>query len=389
VEGTHYNQHSPRLFWNLGWFAAHKIGIADEKEQYRRLFRTDTQLHKVMKDEGIDIDGNGRFDGFPDNWLVAYLWYEKAEEVVREGVPTTWMPVDINSQGYTDKRRSSIIFYSDPPLALIGHAEAVTDEYIPGEKTRAAWSKAGRSWDRFGAMDILSSWGHTVRLNAMDRYIDIRQKMLAKLEALDPQLREKIREGKKSELVPEELAAIETDRPAEELSGQELAARSNALRKLVVSNMEVAEAMPADKRVQARSYATQADEAEAYASRINAYRTQVNYEYWITRCDVEADETTGNARRFMRLADQEADKLNPEGARELYEQAWDEWAKIFAAHPQLEEDIMLDELEEEFTAYRRVLDQLDEEFVPSEFKLQKLVDKFAREDSPVPGATNQ
>lgn len=385
VEGTHYNERSPRLFWNLGWFLAHKIGIADEKEQFRRLYRTDTQFHQVMKDEEIEIDNRARFNGFPDNWLTAYLWYEKSEEVLERGVPLTWMPVNVNAQGYTDKRRSSLIYYSDPPLALIGHAEAVTDEYTPGEKTQKAWSNAGDEWDSFGAMDVPTTWGHTLRLNSLDYYTELKETMLAKLDALDPGLRERIRQRKLEEdLTPEERVAWENTRPEEELSGSDAAARANARRKLDVSSAEVAEEVPEDKRVQARSYAIQAVEANAMAERISAYRMQVNYDYWITRSRVEADDTTAAVRCYMRQAGNEADALNPEGARELFEKAWDEWAKILEAHPQLEGDLMHDELEDAFIAYKRVLDQLDEEFKPSEFKLQRLIDMYADENSPLP-----
>ncbi len=119
-------------------------------------------------------------------------------------------------------------------------------------------------------------------------------------------------------------------------------------------------------------------------SRIQAYRTQINYTYWITRCSVEADDTTASARRYMRTASQKASELAPEEARELFEQAWTEWDKIFTAHPSLEDGLMYDELTDSFKVYKRVLDQLDEEFEPSEFKLQRLVDEYGREDSPLP-----
>ena len=125
-------------------------------------------------------------DGYPDNWLVAYLWYLQSEAVVEKGVPVTWMRVDVDKEGYTDKRRSSVIFYSDPSMALIGHAEAVTEEITPGEKTRNAWRRAGQEWEQFGEMDIPTSWGHTVRLNTLRQFQKERDLMRDKLEALAP-----------------------------------------------------------------------------------------------------------------------------------------------------------------------------------------------------------
>ena len=46
-EGTTYNEKAPKLFVRAGWTISQKIGIADEKKQYRRLFREDEELEKA------------------------------------------------------------------------------------------------------------------------------------------------------------------------------------------------------------------------------------------------------------------------------------------------------------------------------------------------------
>ena len=166
LEGTKYNQRNPRLFWSLGWFTGHKIGRSDEHVQFRRLFRQDTDFHNTLMDY-VNMNNARGPDGYPDNWLVAYLWYLQSEAVVDKGVPVTWMRLDVNVEGYTDKRRSPVIFYSDPPMALIAHADAITREITPGEKTRNAWKRAGREWESFGSMDIPTTFGDTVRLNSL------------------------------------------------------------------------------------------------------------------------------------------------------------------------------------------------------------------------------
>ena len=180
LEGTKYNQRNPRLFWNLGWFTGHKIGLADERVQFRRLFREIPDFHEHVG--GLHQHEQRPRPGWerPDNWLVGYLWYLQSEAVVDKGVPVTWMRLDMNQEGYTDKRRSPLIFYSDPSMALISHAVAVNGEVTPGEKTRNAWKRAGREWDKFGSMDLPTSFGHTVRLNSLPQLREEEKRMRRK-----------------------------------------------------------------------------------------------------------------------------------------------------------------------------------------------------------------
>ena len=107
----------------------------------------------------------------------------------------------------------------------------------------------------------------------------------------------------------------------------------------------------------------------------------VNYEYWKTRCEVEQSKVTADARRYMMFGDDAAEKGDPEGAREWYEKAWDEWVKIFDDYPQLIKDEMAEDLNDVIIRYKGVLDQLDEPF-PRDFKLQELVDYHQSDEGP-------
>ncbi len=384
VEGTRYNQRNPRLFWNLGWFIGHKIGRSDETDQFRRMFRKDNDFHTTMMDF-VNMNNSRGPDGYPDNWLVAYLWYLQSEAVVEKGVPVTWMRVDVNNEGYTDKRRSSVIFYSDPAMALISHADAATKDFTPGEKTQNAWRRAGEEWESFGAMDIPTSWGHTLRLNTLNQYRTEAEEMHTKLEALVPGLKEELREKRRATLSPDELAALDSQKPANTMSESEMIAKSNVFRKLTVSERDVAEAAPEEVRAKARYYAKKAREASTYVNRLDSYTTQVNYEYWKTRCEVEQAKVTADARRFTKTADAAAEAGDPEGARAQYEKAWDEWVKIFDKYPELIHDVMAEDLNEVIFRYKLVLDQLDEDF-PRDFKLQVLVDAHAKPTDMPPGS---
>jgi len=384
LEGTKYNQRNPRLFWSLGWFTGHKIGISDEKVQFRRLFRQDSDFHNSLMDY-VNMNSARGPDGLPDNWLVAYLWYLQSEAVVDKGVPVTWMRLDMNEEGYSDKRRSPVIFYSDPSMALIAHADAVTKEVTPGEKTREAWRQAGREWEEFGSMDIPTTFGHSVRLNSLDQ---LRKEVLSlrdQLEKLSPELREQVREERHAKLSPEEQTAFDSKKSPGEMSEDEQAAYRRAFQKLTVSDMEVAQAMPTELRAKALSLARRATETAEIADHTSSYSDIVNYAYWKTRCEVESKKTTADARRFMTLGDQEGEKGNPEGAKEQYELAWDEWAAIFEQYPQLVDDEMALDLKEVILRYKLVLDQLDEEF-PTDFKLQVLLKSDEDEQGAMPGS---
>ena len=165
IEGTQYNQRNPRLIWNLGWFTGQKIGRADEHVQFRRLFRTDTEFHDAMVDH-INIDKARGPDGYPDNWLAANLWYLKSQAVVDEGIPVTWLRIDPDDEGLTDKRRSPVVFYADPPMALIDHAEAITQRDHSGRKNSKCLANVPANHGKnMASMEIATSFGFSVRLN--------------------------------------------------------------------------------------------------------------------------------------------------------------------------------------------------------------------------------
>ena len=369
MEGTQYNQRNPRLFWNLGWFTGHKIGLSDESKQFRKLFREDEPFHDKML--YIDMSRAHGPDGYVDNWLVAHLWYLQSSAVVDTGVPITWLRMDPEKEGLTDKRRSSVIFYSDPSMALIGHAEAITGEMEPGEKTRNAWRRAGIEWEKFGNLDIPTTYGHTVRLNSLRQLQAEEQRMRAKLEELSPGLREKIREERRAALTPDQRAVWENRKNMVDLSPDAMAAFREAFARLTVTDLDVAAALPDQLRARAIYFAMRATEANGLADRTSSYAGIVNYDYWKTRCEVEQSKVTADARRFTMLADRAADGGDPEGARGYYEQAWNEWVQIFEKYPQLLDDVMAEDLKPAVFRYKLVLDQLDEEF-PKDFKLKML-----------------
>jgi len=70
-QGIALNLREPRLLGRMGWFIGQKIGRADEKKQYRRLFKADDDFH--------ERDRPGRTLPERDNWLVAREKYLAAQ----------------------------------------------------------------------------------------------------------------------------------------------------------------------------------------------------------------------------------------------------------------------------------------------------------------------
>ena len=135
-KGTNYNQTAPKLFMKAGWTISQKIGIADEKSQYRRLFREDDEFHdkQVYKER--------------DNWLFGRNFYQVSEDLFEKGG-------DIGKE-------TRCVFYSRSRMNLIRYAEwmeldgcGITKDNTPvfdEEHTAAAWRNAAEQWFDFCKM---------------------------------------------------------------------------------------------------------------------------------------------------------------------------------------------------------------------------------------------
>ncbi|MEM9645951.1 MAG: IRE (iron responsive element), partial [Planctomycetota bacterium] len=89
ARGVRRNKNATRLVWYAGWLYGQKLGVADEKVQFRRLFADDEIQHQDLREEGINVDSpeaRGPL-GKPDNWLVGRLWMNRGYKLVDSGVP--------------------------------------------------------------------------------------------------------------------------------------------------------------------------------------------------------------------------------------------------------------------------------------------------------------
>ena len=137
-KGTGYNRKAPKLYMKTGWTISQKIGIADEKNQYRRLFREDDEFHskQVYKER--------------DNWLFGRNFYLDAEDLYNKGG-------DIGKE-------TRILFFSRSRMNLLRYAQWMeqdgcgkTKDNTPlfdEENTASAWRDAEEKWNELCGMRI-------------------------------------------------------------------------------------------------------------------------------------------------------------------------------------------------------------------------------------------
>ena len=126
--GVRQNREAPRLIWYTGWFYGSKMGMSDEKRQFRRLFSDDQVLHDSLMSQNIAVDSpeaRGPL-GKPDNWLVGRLWLYYGYDLV-------------DSSGVRINRQTPLNFFETGPKWRMKYAEAIESEGILDDRAQNAW----------------------------------------------------------------------------------------------------------------------------------------------------------------------------------------------------------------------------------------------------------
>jgi hypothetical protein len=362
-EGIHYNEHSPHLVWDVGWFIGQKIGRADEHKQFRRLFREDEDFHQDRPPE------------YRDNWLVGKEWFRTAEGLV--------------ARGDSLKNTSPVLFYSDAPMCQANYADALEIDGVFQEKAKRAWQKFDYEWTggrrgpyteaapdlqaaggdilALGAREIRTTTDELIRLNEQETLLHAASDNLARLKAIEPDLFQKLLNEKRKDLSPKERKALDTA-PAD-LTGELFAFRRSAMGKLDIRPEELARRVKDDKkRDEARTLATQINLANHMADVIGRYKQIVNFDYWRSRAIIEQSDEAVTAREFFYKGESLA-KLDPQAAQEEFVKGFVKWRAAVDRFPQLKENGGLGQpVIDAMERYVKVLDQLDEVF-PKDFAL--------------------
>jgi len=347
-QGIAFNQREPRLLGRMGWFIGQKIGRADEKKQYRRMFKADDDFH--------ERDRPGRTLPERDNWLVAREKYLAGQQLADSGAPL---------------KTTALIYHSEPMMTAINYARSLEEDGTFGAGARDAWKLAGDEMLRFAGREIPTTWDVPIRLGMREAELARAERIAGDLEKLLPGRYQAMLEAKRETLTPEQRAAFDVP-PLERTDAQ----HANARAATEITRMDwplVVREAPADVRDRAKELLRQYGEAKETAEMIDRYREIVNFNVWRATCEAEVTEPALKAREATWRAEREFDNARLQTAKQAYEEAFAAWREMLDASPVLRADqITKDDLNEVVDRYRKLLEQLDEPF-PKPFVLQDIL----------------
>jgi hypothetical protein len=354
-QGIGFNTREPRLLGRMGWFIGQKVGRADEKKQYRRLFKADDEFH--------ERDRPGRTLPERDNWLVGREKYVAGQQIADSGAPL---------------KTTALIFHSEPMMCAINYARALEDDGVFGDKARDGWKLANEEMRRFSLRDIPTTWDVPIRLGMREDELARAEALQGELEKLLPGRFKALEEEKRAALTAEERAALDVP-PLERTDAQQKLAMG-AMQAVRVDWPMVVSNAPAAVRDRARELLRQHVEAKETAEIIDRYREIVNFTFWRACCEAEVTETALKAREATWLGEREFQNARLQTAKQAFEEAFASWREVLDGSKVLREDsIFRDELNEVIDKYRKLLEQLDEPF-PKDFILGDIL-KPASPDS--------
>lgn len=348
-QGISFNLREPRLLGRMGWFIGQKVGRADEKQQFRKMFKEDDDFH--------ERDRPDRTLPERDNWLVGREKYLAGQSLADSGAPL---------------KTTALIFHSEPMMTSINYARAIEEDGVFGDTARDAWKLAGEEMRRFAIREIPTSWDVPIQLGMRESELERAERLAAELEALLPGQFAALVEQKRSQLSPEQLRALDT--PMMERSEEQYRLAQESYEASRVTWQMVARQAPADVREKARELARQHQEAAETADMIARYREIVNFDIWRATCETEVTDAALKARERTWQADRDAQGARLQNAKQAYEEAFTAWREVLDASKVIREDpLNADEIADVVGRYRKVLEQLDEPF-PQPFVLQDVLD---------------
>lgn len=358
-EGTRHNDKAVRLINDIAWVAGNKIGTADERVQYRKLFKERWYFDDLFK-KGSRFLRDRTLDE-RDNWLVGKEIYLESQQIVDDD------PLRLG-------KFNPLVFHAKPVLCQINFAAALEEDGVFEERARIAWQKADNEWSAFALRQNPGVAGELLRIADFELYAKSKQAADDALVALEPGLRETILAEKLAGLSTKERQA--RDSAAAARTDEEKRLAGNAEEKLRVTNDEIVARLPADKRAKGTELAQESKKFESWHNTTRGDIDSINYNYWKVRCKAESTPAALEARRLIYEANEafvnDADLVT---ARQKFEQGFKEWRKVLNEFPDLITDSITGaNMETQIQHYENVLKQM-EEAMPKNFILQDIIDK--------------
>lgn len=123
--GVERNKRSTELYYRTGKVIEHKIGFADEANDYRKYFLKDPDpVFNNGPDPAINPEGK-------DNFLVGKEWFELA---------------CVNELNRPQHILDRSLFRGTPARCQFDYAQSLQKDGKFGEETRAAWEQARKDW---------------------------------------------------------------------------------------------------------------------------------------------------------------------------------------------------------------------------------------------------
>lgn len=348
-QGMTFNELEPQFPYELGWMIGHKIGQADEKQDFRRLFANDDEFHRLPWARAVQER---------DNWLFGKRYLEFGQEMV-------------DGRGAILRSIGTEMFNIQTPIHQSFYAKAMEEEGKFGDEARAAWKAASEDWRKFGDRDFPTDYGFSIVYNELDSLHKRRDDAAERLEALIPGVREQIRAERRAKMDRESLAALDASPDSRTAKEERLALHADiALR---VTDVDAAERAEPAVREEARKLAKEVTSLRDRFDVTERARQTFNYDYWVQRSEMEATDDALAARALFHQAQAEADE-KPWAARKTFEEAFARWRKVLDKYPKMIEDQTAAEIYDLVQSYRRVLNQLDAPFDSAKFVLRDLVE---------------
>jgi hypothetical protein len=379
--GIGYNRTDHRITDNLGMFTGMKIGNADEKVQYRRLFRKDREFQDEMS-SFIDPDAYDTRQFGHDHWLMAYYWYDKSRVLVDE----------MSGQPYT----SDIIFYSRQPSQKRSQASSLQKEFRSDEQIQQIWNSAREEWEAFGRRPLRNSQGSEITLSNLAETSEGVQRLRDQLDELVPGARSEFVNKVKSEYRLEEADKALLEKPSDQRTDEENVRARALLQQISNTNdsvdilvfQQVEKINPA-KMTEARDLLNQVISERQKLLAIDRNQGTANFAYWVVRNEAESTDGAIDAHQKLfdanelyrkSLFDDEYILQNGEkkilrrGAISVFMDSFSAWADLLEKYPRLNEGDLAGILIDEMSGFQDIL-KVSSAAWPMNFPLQKLIDE--------------
>ncbi len=351
------------------------------------MFRRDDEFHSEMSDfidpESYDTRGYG-----PDNWKMAYQWYDFSRRLVQE-------------QSYP-QRSSDMMFYMYRPSQLRNQAMSLQNEYRTDEIIQEIWRASNDEWLDYGEEPISNTLGVTITLEGMVKNEKELESLRAQLDEIVPGVRQEQLAVLKdlAEISDEEMYAFEL--PFDQRNDEQIRIAREVQAKLQYYDADLEDkiAMQAkpDDQLKARRIVEEIKRVIRQMATIDKDSGTVNYAFWKARTKAESTDICVRARQALFDADEmrrksiyddEFDRdfktkkitITKRGAISQYLDAFAKWHEVLEQNPDLQEGPLSDDLARAMEEFREILVTSNREW-PEDFPLQDLIDARRADGEP-------